>query len=67
MLAAELLSLLPGFLLVLSAAGKLVYISENVSQVLGLSMVRPGRCGVAAAVPVRLSCELPPDRGRHAP
>ncbi|XP_068531559.1 neuronal PAS domain-containing protein 4 isoform X4 [Anas acuta] len=38
-LAAELLSLLPGFLLVLSAAGKLVYISENVSQVLGLSMV----------------------------
>ncbi|KAM9196789.1 neuronal PAS domain-containing protein 4 [Mergus octosetaceus] len=39
LLAAELLSLLPGFLLVLSAAGKLVYISENVSQVLGLSMV----------------------------
>lgn len=60
LLAAELLSLLPGFLLVLSAAGKLVYISENVSQVLGLSMVRPGRCGVAAAVPARLSCELPP-------
>ncbi|NXK49213.1 NPAS4 protein, partial [Chauna torquata] len=38
-LGAELLSLLPGFLLVLSASGKLVYISENVSQVLGLSMV----------------------------
>eukprot|EP00076_Gallus_gallus_P018679 XP_015138886.1 neuronal PAS domain-containing protein 4 isoform X1 [Gallus gallus] len=38
-LAAELLSLLPGFLLVLSAGGKLVYISENVSQFLGLSMV----------------------------
>ncbi|XP_050565456.1 uncharacterized protein LOC126913228 [Cygnus atratus] len=38
-LGAELLSLLPGFLLVLSAGGKLVYISENVSQVLGLSMV----------------------------
>ncbi|NXC44237.1 NPAS4 protein, partial [Penelope pileata] len=38
-LAAELLSLLPGFLLVLSAGGKLVYISENVSQILGLSMV----------------------------
>ncbi|NWS60575.1 NPAS4 protein, partial [Chunga burmeisteri] len=35
----ELLSLLPGFLLVLSANGKLVYISENVAQVLGLSMV----------------------------
>ncbi|NXY50295.1 NPAS4 protein, partial [Ceuthmochares aereus] len=35
----ELLSLLPGFLLVLSADGKLVYISENVAQVLGLSMV----------------------------
>ncbi|KAM6084842.1 neuronal PAS domain-containing protein 4 isoform 1-T1 [Theristicus caerulescens] len=38
-LGAELLSLLPGFLLVLSANGKLVYISENVAQVLGLSMV----------------------------
>ncbi|NWX50594.1 NPAS4 protein, partial [Steatornis caripensis] len=38
-LGAELLSLLPGFLLVLSASGKLVYISENVAQVLGLSMV----------------------------
>nr|XP_047934929.1 neuronal PAS domain-containing protein 4 isoform X1 [Anser cygnoides] len=38
-LGAELLSLLPGFLLVLSAGGKLVYVSENVSQVLGLSMV----------------------------
>ncbi|NXL96037.1 NPAS4 protein, partial [Alectura lathami] len=38
-LAAELLSLLPGFVLVLSAGGKLVYISENVSQILGLSMV----------------------------
>lgn len=40
-LGAELLSLLPGFLLVLSANSKLVYISENVAQVLGLSMVRP--------------------------
>ncbi|NXX63950.1 NPAS4 protein, partial [Scopus umbretta] len=38
-LGEELLSLLPGFLLVLSANGKLVYISENVAQVLGLSMV----------------------------
>ncbi|NWX24033.1 NPAS4 protein, partial [Aegotheles bennettii] len=38
-LGTELLSLLPGFLLVLSASGKLVYISENVAQVLGLSMV----------------------------
>ncbi|KAF1473909.1 Neuronal PAS domain-containing protein 4, partial [Eudyptula minor novaehollandiae] len=38
-LGAELLSLLPGFLLVLSANGKLVYISENVAQVLGLSVV----------------------------
>ncbi|NWH81424.1 NPAS4 protein, partial [Piaya cayana] len=36
---ADLLSLLPGFLLVLSADGKLVYISENVAQVLGLSVV----------------------------
>ncbi|NXH15126.1 NPAS4 protein, partial [Bucco capensis] len=35
----ELLSLLPGFLLVLSANGKLVYISENVAEVLGLSVV----------------------------
>ncbi|XP_027520490.1 neuronal PAS domain-containing protein 4 [Corapipo altera] len=38
-LGTELLSLLPGFLLVLSASGKLVYISENVAQVLGLSVV----------------------------
>ncbi|NWI22956.1 NPAS4 protein, partial [Sula dactylatra] len=38
-LGTELLSLLPGFLLVLSANGKLVYISENVAQVLGLSVV----------------------------
>ncbi|NXR04991.1 NPAS4 protein, partial [Sagittarius serpentarius] len=38
-LGTELLSLLPGFLLVLSAKGKLVYISENVAQVLGLSVV----------------------------
>ncbi|NXY78065.1 NPAS4 protein, partial [Glareola pratincola] len=38
-LGTELLSLLPGFLLVLSANGKLVYISENVDQVLGLSVV----------------------------
>ncbi|NXT73092.1 NPAS4 protein, partial [Zapornia atra] len=38
-LGSELLSLLPGFLLVLSASGKLVYVSENVAQVLGLSMV----------------------------
>ncbi|NXX77527.1 NPAS4 protein, partial [Urocolius indicus] len=38
-LGAELLSLLPGFLLVLSATGKLVYISENVAQILGLSVV----------------------------
>ncbi|NWI69897.1 NPAS4 protein, partial [Todus mexicanus] len=38
-LGAELLSLLPGFLLVVSGNGKLVYISENVVEVLGLSMV----------------------------
>ncbi|NXL01187.1 NPAS4 protein, partial [Mesembrinibis cayennensis] len=38
-LGMELLSLLPGFLLVLSTNGKLVYISENVAQVLGLSVV----------------------------
>ncbi|XP_054676790.1 neuronal PAS domain-containing protein 4-like [Grus americana] len=38
-LGTELLSLLPGFLLVLLANGKLVYISENVAQVLGLSVV----------------------------
>ncbi|NXI95790.1 NPAS4 protein, partial [Psophia crepitans] len=38
-LGMELLSLLPGFLLVLSASGKLVYISENVAEVLGLSVV----------------------------
>ncbi|NXW66671.1 NPAS4 protein, partial [Eurystomus gularis] len=38
-LGVDLLSLLPGFLLVLSANGKLVYISENVAQVLGFSMV----------------------------
>ncbi|NXU71849.1 NPAS4 protein, partial [Oreotrochilus melanogaster] len=38
-LGTELLSLLPGFLLVLSASSKLVYISENVAQVLGLSVV----------------------------
>ncbi|KAK2531858.1 Rrp36 [Columba guinea] len=38
-LGMELLSLLPGFLLVLSASGKLVYVSENVAQVLGLSVV----------------------------
>ncbi|OPJ81672.1 neuronal PAS domain-containing protein 4-like [Patagioenas fasciata monilis] len=38
-LGTELLSLLPGFLLVLSASGKLVYVSENVAQVLGLSVV----------------------------
>ncbi|NXJ69814.1 NPAS4 protein, partial [Rostratula benghalensis] len=38
-LGIELLSLLPGFLLVLAANGKLIYISENVAQVLGLSMV----------------------------
>ncbi|NXU20445.1 NPAS4 protein, partial [Pardalotus punctatus] len=38
-LGTELLSLLPGFLLVLSADSKLVYISENVAQILGLSVV----------------------------
>ncbi|NXU07096.1 NPAS4 protein, partial [Buphagus erythrorhynchus] len=38
-LGTELLSLLPGFLLVLSADSKLVYISENVAHVLGLSVV----------------------------
>nr|XP_047934932.1 neuronal PAS domain-containing protein 4 isoform X4 [Anser cygnoides] len=66
-LGAELLSLLPGFLLVLSAGGKLVYVSENVSQVLGLSMVRPGRCGVAVAVPARLSGGFSRLRARGVP
>ncbi|KAM6367550.1 neuronal PAS domain-containing protein 4 [Alca torda] len=51
-LGTELLSLLPGFLLVLSANGKLVYISENVDQVLGLSMVRPVHQAFAVAAPV---------------
>lgn len=51
-LGTELLSLLPGFLLVLSANGKLVYISENVDQVLGLSMVRPVHQAFAVSVPV---------------
>ncbi|XP_061223111.1 ribosomal RNA processing protein 36 homolog isoform X2 [Neopsephotus bourkii] len=51
-LGTELLSLLPGFLLVLSANGKLVYVSENVAQVLGLSMVRPAHCGHCPHVPV---------------
>ncbi|NWJ02907.1 NPAS4 protein, partial [Crypturellus undulatus] len=36
-LGTDLLSLLPGFLLVLLANGKLAYVSENVSEVLGLS------------------------------
>lgn len=50
-LDTELLSLLPGFLLVLSANGKLVYISENVAQVLGLSMVS-AHWAFAVTVPV---------------
>lgn len=50
-LGKELLSLLPGFLLVLSANAKLVYISENVAQILGLSVVRPGHWAFAIAVP----------------
>ncbi|NXD15703.1 NPAS4 protein, partial [Nothocercus nigrocapillus] len=36
-LGTDLLSLLPGFFLVLLANGKLAYVSENVSEVLGLS------------------------------
>ncbi|NWX92117.1 NPAS4 protein, partial [Nothoprocta pentlandii] len=36
-LGTDLLSLLPGFLLVLLADGKLAYVSENVRDVLGLS------------------------------
>lgn len=51
-LGAELLSLLPGFLLVLLANGKLVYISENVAQVLGLSMVRPAHWAFVVTVPL---------------
>lgn len=51
-LSTELLSLLPGFLLVLSANAKLVYISENVAQVLGLSVVRPAHRAFAVTVPV---------------
>lgn len=51
-LGTELLSLLPGFLLVLSASGKLVYISENVAQVLGLSVVRPAHRAIVVHVPV---------------
>lgn len=51
-LGTELLSLLPGFLLVLSADSKLVYISENVAQVLGLSVVRPAHRAFAVTVPV---------------
>lgn len=62
-LGTELLSLLPGFLLVLSANGKLVYISENVAQVLGLSMVRPAHWAFAVTVPVLVPllcvCTLP--------
>lgn len=57
-LNTELLSLLPGFLLVLSANGKLVYISENVAQVLGLSMVRPADCAFAVTVPVPVLAPL---------
>ncbi|KYO22261.1 neuronal PAS domain-containing protein 4 [Alligator mississippiensis] len=35
----DLLSLLPGFILALSADGKLAYISENITQILGFSVV----------------------------
>lgn len=67
-LAAELLSLLPGFLLVLSAGGKLVYISENVSQILGLSMVRAGQCGFAITVSLCPLCmaHCPHERLLHS-
>lgn len=64
-LAAELLSLLPGFLLVLSAGGKLVYISENVSQFLGLSMVRAGQCGFALFPCAHCAQHTVPVRGTH--
>lgn len=63
-LGAELLSLLPGFLLVLSANGKLVYISENVAQVLGLSVVRPAHWAFVVTVPVPLL--VPLLHARHA-
>lgn len=59
-LGTELLSLLPGFLLVLSADSKLVYISENVAQVLGLSMVRPAHWAFAVTVPVPILLPLLP-------
>ncbi|XP_019404548.1 PREDICTED: neuronal PAS domain-containing protein 4 [Crocodylus porosus] len=35
----DLLSLLPGFILAVSADGKLAYISENITQILGFSVV----------------------------
>lgn len=35
------LQALHGFILVTSAQGRLVYVSENVAEYLGLSMVRP--------------------------
>lgn len=57
-LGTELLSLLPGFLLVLSADSKLVYISENVAQVLGLSMVRPAHWAFAVTVPMPILVPL---------
>ncbi|XP_071661909.1 ribosomal RNA processing protein 36 homolog isoform X6 [Patagioenas fasciata] len=61
-LGTELLSLLPGFLLVLSASGKLVYVSENVAQVLGLSVVRHAL--VSGLVPVlRAQHAAPADAG----
>lgn len=57
-LGTELLSLLPGFLLVLSADSKLVYISENVAQVLGLSVVRPAHREFAVTVPIPILVPL---------
>lgn len=38
----ELLLSLPGFILALTASGKLAYVSENVSHFLGFSVVSPG-------------------------
>lgn len=57
-LGTELLSLLPGFLLVLSADSKLVYISENVAQVLGLSVVRSAHWAFAVIVPTPILVPL---------
>lgn len=42
----------------LSADSKLVYISENVAQVLGLSVVRPAHWAFAVTVPIPILVPL---------